>query len=50
MKENIISQAAEAIIIKKENEIIKRRIKKSYRIKELDEKMITIYNNQLTKV
>ncbi len=35
----IISQGAEAIIIKEGNKIIKERIKKSYRIKELDEKL-----------
>ena len=38
-KEKIIAQAAEAIIIQKENLIIKKRIKKSYRISELDEKI-----------
>ncbi|HOW36984.1 MAG TPA: KEOPS complex kinase/ATPase Bud32 [Candidatus Pacearchaeota archaeon] len=38
-KEKIIQQGAEAVIIQKENEIIKRRIPKSYRIKELDEKI-----------
>lgn len=40
-KEKIIQQGAEAIIIQKENEIIKRRISKPYRIKELDEKIRT---------
>jgi TP53 regulating kinase-like protein len=35
----IIQQGAEAIILRKENEVIKRRIKKSYRIKELDDKI-----------
>ena len=38
-KTQIISQAAEAIIYKKENEVIKDRISKSYRIKELDNKI-----------
>ena len=39
MKETIIAQGAEAILIQKENELIKRRIKKSYRFPELDEKL-----------
>lgn len=39
MSSQIIQQGAEAIIIKEGNEIIKRRIKKSYRIKELDDKI-----------
>ena len=38
MKEKIIQHGAEALIILKEN-IIKRRIKKSYRISEIDEKI-----------
>lgn len=37
--EAIIAQGAEALIIKNEDEIIKRRIAKGYRIKELDEKL-----------
>jgi len=37
--EQIIAQAAEAIIIKKGNNVIKRRIKKGYRIPEIDEKL-----------
>ncbi len=39
MKETIIQQGAEAIILKEGEEIIKRRIKKSYRIQELDNKI-----------
>ena len=39
MKKGIISQGAEAIIIKKRELIIKNRIKKSYRIPELDDKI-----------
>lgn len=35
----VVSQGAEAVIIKKDNNVIKDRIKKSYRIKELDEKL-----------
>ena len=38
-KEKIIQQGAEAVIIQKDNKIIKRRVSKSYRIKELDEKI-----------
>ena len=39
MAQEIIQQGAEAIILKEGEEIIKRRIKKSYRIKELDDKI-----------
>jgi len=39
MKSQIISQGAEAIIELKANKVIKKRIQKSYRIKELDEKI-----------
>jgi TP53 regulating kinase and related kinases len=39
MKSKIISQGAEAIIILKGNSIHKKRISKSYRIKELDDKI-----------
>ena len=39
MKEKIIQQGAEALLIQKENLLIKRRIKKSYRIPQLDEKI-----------
>jgi len=39
MKQKIIQQGAEAKIILKDNQIIKDRIKKSYRLKELDEKI-----------
>lgn len=35
----VIAQGAEAILIQKGNELIKRRIKKSYRLPELDEKL-----------
>ncbi len=38
-KENIIAQAAEAIIIRDNDNVIKRRIKKSYRIQEIDERL-----------
>lgn len=39
MKQKVIQQGAEAKIILKGGEIIKDRIKKSYRLKELDEKI-----------
>jgi TP53 regulating kinase and related kinases len=45
MKTQIISQGAEAIIIKENNQVIKKRIKKSYRISELDKKI----NKQRTR-
>jgi Kae1-associated kinase Bud32 len=41
MKPQIISQGAEAIIQDNGNGIIKKRIKKSYRIKEIDDKLRT---------
>ena len=39
MKEKIIQQGAEAVLIKKDFALIKRRIKKSYRLPQLDEKI-----------
>ena len=39
MKETIIQQGAEAIISLKDNQILKHRIKKSYRIPEIDLKL-----------
>lgn len=39
MKEKIIATGAEAIIYKKGNFVVKKRIKKSYRISEIDEKI-----------
>ena len=39
MSSQIIQQGAEAIILKEGNEVIKRRVKKSYRIAELDNKI-----------
>jgi tRNA A-37 threonylcarbamoyl transferase component Bud32 len=38
-KQQIIAQAAEAIILREGNKVIKRRLKKGYRIQELDEKL-----------
>lgn len=37
--EKVIQQGAEAVLIKAENVLIKRRIAKGYRLKELDEKL-----------
>ncbi|MEM3405518.1 MAG: KEOPS complex kinase/ATPase Bud32 [Candidatus Pacearchaeota archaeon] len=37
--EKILARGAEAILIKKDNLLIKRRIKKSYRIPEIDERL-----------
>lgn len=39
MEPSIIQQGAEALILKKRNDVVKRRIKKSYRIPELDDKI-----------
>jgi len=39
MKENIIGTGAEAILIHQDGKLLKRRIKKSYRIEVLDEKL-----------
>jgi N6-L-threonylcarbamoyladenine synthase/protein kinase Bud32 len=37
--DNIIARGAEAIIIKKENSVLKNRIQKNYRLKELDDEL-----------
>lgn len=39
MKQQIIQQGAEAVLIKRGNDVLKRRVKKGYRIAELDEKL-----------
>ena len=39
MKEQIIAQGAEAILIRKDSELIKNRIKKGYRLEILDEQL-----------
>ncbi len=39
MEPSIIQQGAEALILKKRDDVIKRRIKKSYRISEIDDKI-----------
>ncbi len=46
----IIARGAEAIILKDKNKIIKHRIKKSYRIKELDEKIRKLRTRSETKL
>lgn len=38
-KQKILQQGAEAIIVLKNNQIMKKRLKKSYRIKEIDDKI-----------
>lgn len=38
-KQKILQQGAEAVIFKRNNEVIKKRLRKSYRIKELDDKI-----------
>ena len=39
MKEKIIQRGAEAVLIEKGSLVLKRRVKKGYRLKELDEKL-----------
>jgi len=39
MKQKILQIGAEAVILKKNSDVIKRRVKKSYRFKELDDKI-----------
>jgi Kae1-associated kinase Bud32 len=46
----IIQQGAEAIILKEKNKIIKKRVKKSYRIPELDEKIRKLRTRSETKL
>ncbi|MEK6819900.1 MAG: RIO1 family regulatory kinase/ATPase [Nanoarchaeota archaeon] len=48
--EKIIQTGAEAQIILKNNNILKRRVKKSYRIKELDEKIRKLRTRSETKL
>ncbi len=50
MTEKILAQAAEAIIIKQGSNIIKRRIKKSYRIPEIDEKLRKLRTRSEAKI
>jgi len=46
----IIQQGAEAIILKEKNKVIKRRVKKSYRIPQLDEKIRKLRTRSETKL
>lgn len=46
----IIAQGAEAIIFKKEDLVIKRRIEKGYRIKEIDEKLRKLRTRQESRL
>ncbi|MCA9485411.1 MAG: Kae1-associated serine/threonine protein kinase [Nanoarchaeota archaeon] len=39
MKEQIIQQGAEAVLIRRGSEVLKRRVEKGYRLKELDDKI-----------
>ena len=36
---SVLAKGAEALLIRQDNKVIKRRIKKSYRLKEIDEKL-----------
>lgn len=50
MKPQIIQQGAEAVISLKDNQILKNRIKKSYRLKELDNKLRTSRTKSEAKI
>tara|TARA_Y100000310_G_scaffold65417_1_gene60909 strand:+ start:8464 stop:9072 length:609 start_codon:yes stop_codon:yes gene_type:complete len=50
MTQKIIFQGAEALILLDENKIIKKRVKKSYRILELDEKIRKLRTRAETKL
>lgn len=50
MKSQIIQQGAEAVILKKSNQVIKRRVKKSYRYPELDKKIRKLRTRSETKL
>lgn len=50
MGPKLIQQGAEAIILKEKNRITKRRIKKSYRVSELDEKIRKLRTRSETKL
>jgi len=50
MPEKIIAQAAEAIILKENGKIIKRRISKGYRIPEIDEKLRKLRTRSEAKI
>jgi TP53 regulating kinase and related kinases len=50
MESRIIQRGAEAIILKEKNKITKKRIKKSYRIPELDKKIRKLRTRSETKL
>src|SRR3989339_260175 len=50
MKQKILAQGAEAKIVLNEDTIIKKRIKKSYRIPQLDEKIRKLRTRSETKL
>ena len=50
MVPRIIQQGAEAIILKEKNNVIKKRVKKSYRIPELDDKIRKLRTRSETKL
>jgi TP53 regulating kinase and related kinases len=50
MPEQIIAQAAEAIILKDNDKVIKRRVKKGYRLEVLDEKLRKLRTRQEAKL
>ena len=50
MKPQIIQQGAEAVLIKKNNILLKRRVKKGYRIPEMDEKIRTLRTRSEAKL
>jgi len=50
MTEEILSQGAEAVIERRGNEIIKKRIEKSYRIKEIDERIRKLRTRSEAKI
>ncbi|MGV8152404.1 MAG: KEOPS complex kinase/ATPase Bud32 [Candidatus Nanoarchaeia archaeon] len=50
MDQEIIGSGAEALIIKEKDYVLKRRIKKSYRIEEIDEKLRKIRTRSEAKI
>jgi TP53 regulating kinase-like protein len=50
MSQEILNQGAEAIIEKRGNEIIKKRIEKSYRIKEIDDRIRKLRTRSEAKI
>lgn len=50
MKQNILSIGAEAVLLLEKNKVIKKRLKKSYRIKEIDERLRSSRTRREVKV